>query len=58
MGGTSTKESCYAYQDNIETTPEQVDNIKRLSMILQSLPDLCENIKLSHVPDQYYVLPI
>lgn len=56
MDGTSTKGSCYAHQSNIETTPQQVDNIQRLKMILESLPYLCDNIPLSHVLDQCYML--
>lgn len=56
MGGTSTKESYYIHQDNIEITPPQLDNAKRLLMILDSIPCICENIKLSHDPDQFYIL--
>ncbi|CAL5183774.1 unnamed protein product [Lathyrus oleraceus] len=44
MDGTSTKENCSIHQDNIEITPQQIDNIQRLKMIVESLPDICENI--------------
>lgn len=57
IGGTTTKESCYTHQNNIETTLQQVDKIQRLKMIVENLPDIRETIQLSHVPDQYYVLP-
>lgn len=56
MGGKSTKESCYAHLENIETTPPQLDNTKRLSMILDGISDIFRNIKLSHDPYQFYVL--
>ena len=54
MGGTSTKESCSFHQNNIETTPSRLDNTKTLSMILDSILDISENIKLSHDPYQFY----
>lgn len=57
MGGTSIKESCSSHQDNIETTPHHVNKIQRLKMIVESLQDIYKNIQLSHVLDQYYVLP-
>lgn len=57
MGGASIKESCSVHQNNIEITLQQVYNIQRLKVIVERLPDVCENIQLCHIPDQYYVLP-
>lgn len=58
MDGTNTKENCSSHHDNIETTSRQLDNTKRLSMILDCIPDICENIKLNHDPYKFYVLPM
>lgn len=57
MGATSMKESFFTHRDNIETTPPKLDNTKRISMILDSISDICQNIKLSHDSHQFYVLP-
>lgn len=57
MSGTSTKESCYVHPDNIETTLPQLDNTKKLSMTLDSIPDIFQDIKLSHDPYQFFLLP-
>lgn len=55
-GGTSTKESFSANQCSIETTQPKLDNIDRLSMIFESIPDPCLGITLSHDPIQLFVL--
>lgn len=54
--GTSTKESFSANQCSNETTPQRLDNIERISMILESIPDPCMGITLSHDPSQLFVL--
>lgn len=49
MGGASTKDSCSTPYHNIETTPPQLDNIKRLSRMIEDIPNICD-FKLKHEP--------
>lgn len=52
MGGTCAKESFSANHGSIEPTPSKVDNIERIGMIINSIPDPFLGITLSHDPEQ------
>lgn len=55
MGCASTKDSCFASFQNIETTPPQLDNTQRLSSMIDEISDICK-IKLKLEPTQEYML--
>lgn len=54
VGGSSTKDSCYASIHNTETIPPQLDNSQRLSSMIDEILEVCM-FKLKHEPTQEYM---